>query len=200
MKTKTILIEIILIFMFLSCTKITDKESIKVTIKESSKENPKEITNVQLDPWGTKHYNFSIEREFTPVCPAYPEFFTTYDVAVYFSEPLPHDALLYFRVYACKKHSNGEYYGFNQVISPWPMLDAAEGSKKVLLDASCFLPNYISCDSVLVVKTGYFKIILDSVQYLFSNDPFDYVPLDDKNYVYTEAKKYCNDFGGGGGL
>ncbi len=122
----------------------------------------------------------------------------TYDVELYLLSPLKHDAQFKFSLQSYKYHSASQSkYDFTYLISPWNYVNAKAGDRKIILNASCKLPDYIDCGDHTETITGYFRIKLENAKYLGTTEKLNCLPKPSYGKNYYDTKAYLHCLGGG---
>lgn len=182
---KIYLIAISLFFVF-SCTIENDSEIEKFESANSKSKNLN-LTNQKI---ASINY-YVMNAAFTlPLCqPNYSTIPVTNDIELQFSEPLEYDTVLSFSL---QKFQNSSLV---TLPSPWIFVQANAGDKKIVLNASCELPELISCDlsGTTGTKSMNFRIKLVSAKYIGTDVVLNYGPdpVFNKNYYDATAYLYC---------
>ncbi|RIV47563.1 hypothetical protein [Flagellimonas pelagia] len=139
-----------------------------------------------------------------PICNQNYPYTNNKDIEVLFAQPFEHDVFLSLSLQTFTKN---EYTGnkccFQPTISPWVIVNVPAGTKKVILDASCSLVDYVVCGQVTETKKKYFRVTLESAEYINSSEELNVAPAIGANEYYDfKVEKYClgGGWNPGGGL
>lgn len=163
---KNVFLTFIISFIAFSCT------------KEESNLTPLQPLNLT-----TATNTYVLNTPQSPICPPGSAIPTTNDVEITFSEPLPYDTTLEFKVYDITEGGNFEVPGYVLVLSA--------GENQGVLQTSCDFPERIQCGDISEIRSKTFRVQFSRGFYTGANgESFDYT-AEFQDYIDITAYKSC---------